>query len=602
MKISKIMFAFVALIIATSVCAGPKPKKPKMTSGLYAEMLTSKGLIVLQLEPEKAPLTVANFVGLAEGNLTNGTVKITSPFYNGVKFHRVIKDFMIQGGDPQGTGAGGPGYTFADEFDPSLRHSQGGILSMANSGPATNGSQFFITHKETPWLDDKHTIFGHVFLGMDVVNQIVQDDVIISVKIKRVGAYKKYKSDAAYVQGLVTNEKKKAEKEKLDAFTQFEKEKADAIAKAEKAKKDAEQELIDAQTYKANLANAGSVSDATMKEFGEGIYAKFVTTKGDILIRLESEKTPMTVANFVGLAEGKFINGGKTFSKPFYNGLKFHRVIKDFMIQGGDPLGTGAGDPGYKFPDEFDPSLTHDGPGILSMANSGVNTNGSQFFITHVATPHLNNKHSVFGKVVKGMDVVNLIAQDDVMKTVEIIRCGQKAKDFEPTAVFSSYKAKAEVKAAQAKADQDAKNAVDKIRTDKIAAMDIKTYNAKLFAEMKLKYPKAKQTASGLVYILENEGIGPKPVSGSSMSVHYTGSFPDGKKFDSSVDRGQPMDFKYIENKMVSGFEEAIGMMAKGGKGKFILPYHLAYGPQGRPGAIPPYSELIFDLEVMDLK
>lgn len=133
------------------------------------------------------------------------------------------------------------------------------------------------------------------------------------------------------------------------------------------------------------------------------------TNRGTIRIKLHDDKTPKTVANFEKLA-----------NQGFYNGLKFHRVIEDFMIQGGCPQGTGTGGPGYKFADEFHKDLKHDGPGVLSMANSGPNTNGSQFFITHVATPWLDGKHSVFGKVIEGQDVVNAIKQGDKMEKVTI--------------------------------------------------------------------------------------------------------------------------------------------------------------------------------------
>lgn len=175
-------------------------KKPKLEKGMYAEMTTSKGVILLQLEFEKTPLTVANFVGLAEGKLENSARK-GKPYYDSLKFHRVIKDFMIQGGDPEGTGRGGPGYKFKDEIVEGLKHDKPGILSMANAGPKTNGSQFFITHKATPWLDGKHTVFGHVINGQDVVDAIVQNDYIVKVKIIRKGkAAKKFNAVKTFAE------------------------------------------------------------------------------------------------------------------------------------------------------------------------------------------------------------------------------------------------------------------------------------------------------------------------------------------------------------------------------------------------------------------
>lgn len=192
-------------------------------------------------------------------------------------------------------------------------------------------------------------------------------------------------------------------------------------------------------------------SKNNMELLDKGLYAKMHTTMGDILIQLEFEKVPLTVANFVGLAEGKIENNFRSKGAPFYDGLIFHRIIKDFMVQGGDPTGTGTGDPGYKFRDEFHPELRHDRPGVLSMANSGPSSNGSQFFITHVPTPWLDGRHSVFGYVVDGQDVIDDMGnvekgpQDKpltpvVLKEVEIIRKGEKAESFDAAKTFQTLK------------------------------------------------------------------------------------------------------------------------------------------------------------------
>jgi peptidyl-prolyl cis-trans isomerase A (cyclophilin A) len=313
----------------------------------------------------------------------------------------------------------------------------------------------------------------------------------------------------------------------------------------------------------------------------DGLYAKIITPKGDILLQLEFEKTPLTVTNFVGLAEGtKDFNDSKgRTSGRYYDGLTFHRVIDNFMIQGGCPLGSGTGGPGYKFPDEFDPSLRHDRPGILSMANAGPGTNGSQFFITHVPTPWLDNKHTVFGHVVEGQDVVNAIRKDDVITRIEIIRVGDKAKAF--------------------KADQASFDKLLKERESSQAAGE-KERHEKELAMIKSKWPKAQTTASGLMYVVVNKGREDvKPSPGDMVSAHYTGMFLDGRKFDSSVDRGEPIRFPVGAGRVIKGWDEALLDMTKGEKRILIIPPDLAYGARGR-GPIPPNSTLVFEVELLD--
>jgi cyclophilin family peptidyl-prolyl cis-trans isomerase len=308
----------------------------------------------------------------------------------------------------------------------------------------------------------------------------------------------------------------------------------------------------------------------------EGIFAEITTLKGTIVIDLNYKKTPLTVANFIALAEGTNPNVSAAYKgKKFYDGIKFHRVINDFMIQGGDPLGTGSGDPGYKFKDEIT-DLKHNGSGILSMANSGPNTNGSQFFITHKETPHLDGKHTVFGTVVSGMDVVNKIVQNDVMDKVAIVRRGAEAKKFDAPKVFASI------------------TEADKIASKK-EALNRELGNTAILKE----FANGKTTASGLKYIVIIEGTGPKPVSTSNVKVHYAGTLTNGSEFDSSIKRGEPIDFNL--NQVIPGWTEGLQLMPEGSKYKFYIPYSLAYGERAMGNVIPSKSDLIFEVELIKI-
>ncbi len=335
----------------------------------------------------------------------------------------------------------------------------------------------------------------------------------------------------------------------------------------------------------------------------KGFYAEITTNKGEILLQLYDEKAPLTVANFIGLAEGKLtVFDTIKHKEPFYNGISFHRVIPNFMIQGGDPDGNGQGGPGYKFFDETDNGIPHDAPGTLSMANAGPNTNGSQFFITHVPTPHLNGKHTVFGKVIKGQDVVDAIQQGDVMEEVKIIRKGFKNRFFyKPTKVFNMHYEKLKLEA-QAEEERRAKlEAQNKVRVIEAKAKTKPEYKNYFFDMIKEMHPEAIQTESGLVYLIEEDGEGEHPAKGDPVSLHYTGTFVFGDKFDSSVDRGQPLNFDYLVMGLIPGFNEGVGLSRKGMKIKLFIPYYLAYGENGRMPSIPPYADLIFDLEIIDV-
>lgn len=307
-----------------------------------------------------------------------------------------------------------------------------------------------------------------------------------------------------------------------------------------------------------------------------GIYAKFNTSKGSILVKLAHDLTPGTVGNFVALAEGNMENKVKPQGTKFYDGLTFHRVIPDFMIQGGCPKGTGTGDPGYKFDDEFHPSLKHDRPGVLAMANSGPGTNGSQFYITHVPTSWLDGKHTVFGHVVEGQDIVDSIAQGDELTNVEIVRVGEEAEKWNAIEAFITFKGARNKRDAAMKAEAEA-------AMEKLAAGFAKT-------------------DSGLRYQFIQKGDGKQAENGKTVAVHYEGSLENGKVFDSSYPRKKPIEFRLGQGQVIEGWDEGIALLKVGDKARFVIPSHLGYGPSGAGGVIPPNATLIFDVELMDVK
>ena len=305
-----------------------------------------------------------------------------------------------------------------------------------------------------------------------------------------------------------------------------------------------------------------------------GIYAKFTTPKGAILVSLEYEKTPGTVGNFVALAEGNLENSAKKQGDPYYDGLKFHRVIQNFMIQGGCPLGTGTGSPGYQFDDEFHPDLKHDGPGKLSMANAGPGTNGSQFFITHTETPWLDGKHTVFGNVIEGQDVVDAVSQGDEM-SVEILRVGADAENFNAVESFRTFEG------SRAKREEEERKKQQELLDSVAAGYD--------------------ETSSGLRYKILQNGEGKQAVKGATVSVHYKGQLLDGTVFDSSYKRKQPIEFPLGIGQVIAGWDEGILLLKVGDKARFVIPSKLAYGERGAGGVIPPNAALIFDVELMEV-
>ena len=326
-------------------------------------------------------------------------------------------------------------------------------------------------------------------------------------------------------------------------------------------------------------ALVASCNQAGAPGLPNGLYARLTTAKGEVMIQLEYQKAPLTVGSFVGLAEGR-MDASK--GKRYFDGLTFHRVVADFVIQSGDPKGDGSGGPGYEFPNEISSDLKYDAEGVVGMANAGPNTNGSQFFITMKPVPQLDGGYTVFGKVVKGMDVVKKIVQGDKLVKVEILRNGSDAHAFK--ADQAAFASRAAPIAAAIKKAADDKRAAD-------------------IATIKQKWPDLVLDADGIYQKTEKAGSGSSPTAGQTVTVAYKGMSIAGQVFDQSDFHGGPVDFQVGTGKIIPGWDKVVMEMKKGEKRLFALPPELAYGSRGTPGGpVGPDSFLVFEVELVALK
>jgi len=337
------------------------------------------------------------------------------------------------------------------------------------------------------------------------------------------------------------------------------------------------------------------------KDLNDGLYADMQTTKGSILLKLYAEDAPLTVSNFVGLAEGNHPKVTDSLvGRKYYDGLRFYRVIPDFMIQSGDIAETGNGAPGYKFADEFPKDSTgglkykHDAPGVLSMANPGPpNTNGSQFFITHKATPWLNGKHSVFGKVVKGQNVVDSIVKLDTILSVKIIRLGRKAKNFDAAKAFT---------AGETSANEALKEQIEVAQKAELARYQ-QFLEAKKANYTKMGADNVTATASGLKVLKLKNTTGKKVVANQPITINYTLYLGDGKRLQSTLDSGsKPFTFQLDDasKPLITGFKEGLMQLRQGEKARLFIPYYIAYGEKGG-GPFPPKADIIFEVEILNI-
>ncbi|SHI33208.1 peptidylprolyl isomerase [Algibacter luteus] len=347
------------------------------------------------------------------------------------------------------------------------------------------------------------------------------------------------------------------------------------------------------------------------KDLEDGIYAEFVTNKGNMMAKLTYEKTPVTVANFVSLAEGTNTLVKDPYKKKaYFNGTIFHRIIENSIIQGGDPTGKGPGNPGYKFKDEFHPDLKHDKKGILSMANYGPKTNGSQFFITDVPRPKLDNKHSVFGELVTGFDVLDSISavktdkndrplKEVVIKEVNILRIGKSAQKFNAPKIFENH-------------------FIEEQRLEKQKKAKAEALLKATFKRFENQKTKAKTLDSGLYYYVSKQGEGEKLHENAQALVHYTvytenGEFIKTSKLELAkalnvVDKNGTETKKYQpiiadigpDAQMIPGFKEGLQQLHVGDQATLFIPYHLGFGEAGG-NTVPGKTNIIFEVEVLKL-
>lgn len=361
------------------------------------------------------------------------------------------------------------------------------------------------------------------------------------------------------------------------------------------------------------------------KDLKDGFYAEIQTNKGDVLLELYEDAAPMTVANLISLAEGTNNNVPDSIKgNKFYDGIRFHRVVPNFVIQGGDPTETGRGTPGYRFGSEFTKDefgsllYKHNDAGMLSMANGGPESNGSQFFITHRPIPHLDGKHTVFGKTIvnslqldalmlqfkdslklkKSIDsvrmaVVNSIKQLDTINTIEIIRIGSKAKSFDAAKVFD--------------AERDRYSQNQKSRKQQEADAEVARYakylEDKITFLAKMNEPKATKTDIGLSFLmLKKNPSGKKVVTNKPIQSHFTLYTADGVQIQSTEESGQPFVFQLDDEQrpMITGFKEGVKNLRVGEKVRLFIPYHIGFGPD-KFGPFPAKSDLVFEVEILEI-